>query len=112
MRNSYVTQATYQMTDTIGEYILVSETRVPYVGAWVECTGDSVAQQQEQQQATFDSQLMSIFNQQYATQKSSLAYLPGKMQPIIDAGGTGYDPATLASMRTSATDTNAQQYQN
>jgi hypothetical protein len=60
---------------------------------------------------TFDQQLTQIFTQQYATQKGQLAYLQSKMQPMID-NPTGYSAQQLAALRTSATDTNAQQYQN
>lgn len=74
--------------------------------------GDPVAKQAETQQMNFDSQLMGIFNQQFATQKSQLDFLNTTMKPIIAAGGKGYSDADLASMRTAATDTNARQFQN
>jgi hypothetical protein len=60
----------------------------------------------------FDSQLMTIFNQQYSMQKSTLDYLNTQMKPIIAAGGKGFSDADLTSMRTAATDTDAQQFQN
>jgi hypothetical protein len=82
-----------------------------YDGPVLSFKGDSTAKQAEVQQSQFDSQLMNIFNQQYANQKSQLDYLKGKLQPIID-NPQGYSPEQLASMRTAATDTNAQQYQN
>jgi len=74
--------------------------------------GDPVAKQAETQQMNFDSQLMDIFQKQYGTQSSQLSYLNSVMKPIIDAGGKGFSDADLASMRTAATDTNAQQFQN
>ena len=107
----YFTEIRFYMTETIGEYVPAAATRVSYTGPWASLKGDPVAQQQEEAQASFDNQLTQIFSQQYATQKAQLDYLNGKMQPIINAGGTGYSDAELASMRTAATDTNAQQYQ-
>jgi hypothetical protein len=104
----------YQTTDKIGEYIpiLVSEP-IPYDGPWGWCGGggDPVAQEQEQAQANFDNQLITIFQSQYATQQSQLNYLNGKMQPIINEGGQGYTPEQLTSMRTEANDTTSAQYQ-
>jgi len=73
--------------------------------------GDSTAKAAEQQQAAFNSQLMTIFNQQFAKQSQLLTYLQGKLQPMIN-NPTGYAPDALAAMRTSATDTLSQQYQN
>jgi hypothetical protein len=84
-----------------------------YTGAIAHCGGgDQTDQAAEQQQATFDTGLMSMYQAQYATQQSQLSYLQNKMQPIINAGGTGYSSQQLASMRTGATDANAQQLQN
>jgi hypothetical protein len=112
-RNSYFYKSiTLQMTDNIGEYIRVAEEKVPYVGPWMDCKGDSTAQQAEEQQASFDQQLMNIFTQQYATQKSQLDFLSGVLKPQIAAGGQGYTDAQLTAQRTQATDTNSQQYQN
>lgn len=74
--------------------------------------GDSTAKAAENQQMQFDSQLMSIFNTQYASQSATLKYLQGQLQPIISAGGKGYTDRQLASMRTGATDINSQQFQN
>jgi hypothetical protein len=82
-----------------------------YDGPFALFKGDDTAKAAEQQQSSFDNQLMSIFNAQYASQKSSLDYLTAKMMPMIE-NPTGYSNAELASMRTAATDTTAQQYTN
>lgn len=74
--------------------------------------GDSTDTGAEDAQASFDTQLMTMYKSQYATQQSQLSYLQGKMQPIINAGGTGYTDQQLASMRTGATDANSAQLQN
>ena len=108
----YYSLVTLRQTDKVGEYVSVTSVRVPYFGDWTLCKGDPLAQQAEQSQVNFNNQLMQVFSQQYATQSNTLNYLKGKMQPIIDAGDTGYDPATLTAMRTSASDTNSQQFQN
>lgn len=76
------------------------------------CKGDSVAKQQEQQQLQFNTQLMGIFQQQFTKQSAVLDYLKGKLQPIIDAGGTGYSKEALTAMRTGATDQLSTAYQN
>lgn len=83
-----------------------------YIGPFLMLKGDPVAKQAEQQQATFNSQLMNIFQQQYANQSDVLNYLKGKLQPQIDSGGQGFSPSALAAMRTSATDTISQSAQN
>lgn len=109
---SYISSVTIQFTDRIGEYVVVDTTRVPYVGMWADAKGDNVAKTAEVQQQQFDASLMQIFQSQYATQQSQLSYLQKQLQPGIDAGGIGYRPDELAAMRTSATDTNAAQFQN
>ena len=73
--------------------------------------GDSTAKAAEQQQAAFNAQLMSIFQQQFGRQSAIFDYLKGKMQPMID-NPTGYSPEALAAMRTSATDQLSNGYQN
>jgi len=90
---------------------LVAEESRDYFGPVEWCKGDSTAKAAEQQQASFDASLMNIFQSQYATQKSQLDYLTAKMKPMID-NPTGLSPEALASARTSATDTNSQQYRN
>jgi hypothetical protein len=82
-----------------------------YDGPIVLCKGDPTAQAEEQQTMQFDQQLMQIFQSQYSTQQSQLKYLQNQMQPMIN-NPTGYSAAQLAALRTGATDTNAQQYQN
>ncbi len=83
-----------------------------YDGFVLAFKGDSTAQAEETATANFDNSLMQIFQSQYKTQQSQLSYLQNKMQPIINAGGTGYTADQLAALRTGATDTNAQQFQN
>jgi len=70
--------------------------------------------QQTQQQMSFNQQLMSLFQQQFATQKGTLDFLKGVMQPVIkDAqAGKGFSDAELAAMRTSATDQLSGNFQN
>lgn len=112
MPKVYLASVTYRLTERNGEYLPIRARRVRYSGEWAYCKGDNTAKQAEQQQMQFDQQLMGIFSQQYATQKGILSYLQGKMQPIINAGGTGFDNATLTAMRTSASDTNALEFKN
>lgn len=82
-----------------------------YAGPLALFKGDKTVKAAETSQQTFDASLQNIFTQQYATQKSNLDYLTSKLKPQIDAGGTGYTPEQLASMRTGATDTNSAQFQ-
>lgn len=112
MRNYYYSRLAFRLTDNADEYILIGSDRVEYSGEWAFCKGDTTAQQEEEAQAQFTQQLMQIFQQQYANQSATLAYLQGKMEPIINAGGVGYTPEQLTALRTSASDTNAQQFQN
>jgi hypothetical protein len=83
-----------------------------YVGPLAYFKGDKTVKAAETSQNSFDSSLQNIFQSQYATQKQNLDYLTSKMKPQIDAGGTGYTPQQLTSMRTGATDTNSAQFQN
>lgn len=113
MRNYYYSLVELQLTDDPQEYILLRAIRIPWSGGeWILAKGDPVAKQEEAAQAQFSQSLMQIFQAQYAKQSDTLSYLQGKMQPIIDAGGTGYSDSALAAMRTSATDTNARQFTN
>lgn len=74
--------------------------------------GDPTAQAAEQSDLDFQNQLISIFKGQYANQTSTLNFLQGQLQPNIAAGGQGYTPEQLAAQRTSASDTNSQQFTN
>jgi hypothetical protein len=111
----YYEKIELQLTDNIGEYIVISEIKVPWEGPWALCGGggtpDPEAEAEEAETVTFDQSLMNIFQQQYSTQQQQLAYLQGKMEPIINAGGQGYTSDQLASMRTAATDVNSEQFQ-
>lgn len=60
----------------------------------------------------FSNNLMQDFQTQYGAQSSVLNYLTGILKPMLEAGGQGFSPQTLAAMRTGAADTTAQQYQN
>ena len=82
-----------------------------YFGPVELCKGDDTAKQAEQQQMQFDSQLMSIFQQQFGKQSAVFDYLKGKMQPMID-NPTGLSPEGLAAARTSNTDQFSAAYQN
>lgn len=78
------------------------------------CGGGSPDQTQvalEKEELSFDTTLQGIMQNQYSTQSAQLKFLQGQLEPEISAGGQGFTPAQLASQRTGATDTNAQQYQ-
>lgn len=82
-----------------------------WAGPVAHCKGDETAKAAEKQQLAFNTQLMSIFQQQYKDQKGVLDFLKGKLQPMIDHP-TGYSPEAEAAMRTSADDTISTGYQN
>lgn len=71
--------------------------------------GDDTLKKQEQAQADFTNTLQANYKQQFAQQSSILSFLQNKLEPQIN-NPTGYDAKTLATMRTSATDTNASQF--
>jgi hypothetical protein len=50
-----------------------------YSGPVALCKGDSTAKAAEQQQASFNAQLMSIFQQQFGKQSAIMDYLKGKI---------------------------------
>lgn len=91
-------------------YTLVGISPVEYTGEFALLKGDSTAKAAEQQQAAFNSQLMSIFQQQFNKQSAVLDFLKGKLQPLIE-NPTGYSPEALAAMRTQADDTLSNEYQ-
>lgn len=67
-----------------------------------------------QQQLQFDSQLMDLFQKQYANQKSVLDFLQGTLKPIVtrSEAGEGFTPEQEAAMRTSATEGLTNQFEN
>lgn len=70
--------------------------------------------QETQQQMSFNSQLMGLFQQQFQNQQNQLNFLKGVMQPVITnaQAGKGFSDEALNAMRTSATDTLSGQFQN
>jgi hypothetical protein len=90
---------------------LISRDGFEYVGAVELCKGDSTAKAAEQQQASFDSQLMAAFQQQFGKQSAVTSYLTSKLQPMID-NPTGVSAADLAAARTSSDDQFSSAYQN
>lgn len=101
-------------------YVLVDENGYEYPdnAPIASCKGDDTAkqseelsQQNQQSQMDFSKSLMDIFQKQYANNTEVLNYIKGKMQPLID-NPTGYSQDALNAMRTSATDTLSNQYQN
>jgi hypothetical protein len=110
-RNYFYSEIVLELTEDPTVFIPISATKVPYDGAWAFAKGDSTAKEEEEQTASFDQSLMSIFQSQYGTQQSQLKYLQGQMEPIINAGGQGYTPEQLAAQRTAASDTDSESYQ-
>ncbi|HEV8492657.1 MAG TPA: hypothetical protein VGR76_10305 [Candidatus Angelobacter sp.] len=80
-------------------------------GPLLHYKGDPTAKAAEQQQMTFDSQLMNIFQQQYGSQSQITKYLTSQLEPTISAGGQGMSPQALAAARTQSTDTLSSQFQ-
>jgi len=101
----------FQMTDVIGEYILLEEKSFEYTGPVAFCKGDNTASNEEQSQANFSNTLQSAFNTNNAAQQNQLNFLNTKMQDMIN-NPTGYSPQTLASMRAQANDQVSAQDQN
>jgi hypothetical protein len=74
-------------------------------------SGDQTAKAAEATTADFQKQLMNVFTQQYGQQSSILDYLKNTLEPGI-TNPQGYGDQALAAMRTGATDTISNQYQN
>lgn len=72
--------------------------------------GDSSAQGAEKSSANFANTLQSAFSQQFAQQSATLNFLNSKMTSQIN-NPQGYGSQAVGSMRTSAADTVAKQYQ-
>jgi hypothetical protein len=73
-------------------------------------SGDATAQGAETASSNFMNTLQQAYGQQYATQQNTLNFLNSKMTSTMN-NPQGYQPGTLAAMRTSATDQIAQQFQ-
>jgi hypothetical protein len=97
--------------DSEGRLFIADFDGYEYEGEVALCKGDSTAKAAEQQQLNFNSQLMSIFNQQFGQQTAVLNFLKGKLEPMLD-NPTGYDDKTLAAMRASASDSLSGSYDN
>lgn len=106
-----------------GNLVLTAARWNPYRGPWGFLGGGPSAQtveqqnlniEQTQQTMQFDSQLMTLFNQQFANQQNQLNFLKGVLQPEITSAqaGNGFSAPALAAMRTSATDTISNQFKN
>jgi hypothetical protein len=115
------TRATYHWTGI--EYALLSREGFQYEGPVALCGGGPSEATQEQQQLDlqqtqqtmgFDSQLMDLFNKQYANQQSQLNFLKGVLQPELTSAvaGNGFSKPALAAMRTGATDNISSSFQN
>lgn len=106
------TKLVYRLIDDA--YILVHEEGFYYYGPVGFAKGDSTAKAQEQQQLQFNTQLMSIFQQQFSKQSQLLDWMKGQLQPIITDSekGKGYSDEALAAMRTGATDQISTAYDN
>lgn len=70
--------------------------------------------QATEQQMSFNTQLMGLFQQQFANQQNQLNFLKGVMQPVVTQAesGKGFSDAEEAAMRTTATDTLSTQFSN
>jgi len=118
MPNYYYSRVVLEICEELGQYRQVRAVKHFYRGEWRLAKGDKIAKQseqlgvqQQQQQITFDQQLMDLFNKQYSSQQQTLQYLQSRMQPMIE-NPTGYSDQALPAMRTSATDTNSSAFQN
>ena len=74
-------------------------------------SGDSTAKASEKTSADFQQTLDNAFKTQFGQNQDIYKFLSGALTKQI-SDPQGYDPATLAAMRTGATDTVASQYQN
>lgn len=93
---------------------LLDRLESPFFWAPLTCFwsgGDSNASSTESGEKNFTTTLQNAFGQQFAQQQATLNFLNGKMTSMVN-NPQGYDAATLGAMRTSATDTVAQQFQN
>ena len=72
------------------------------------CSGDSTAKQTETAQAAFTSTLTNAFKSTFANQQEILGSLTSKLTDMLN-NPHGFDPKTLALMKTGASDTVARQ---
>jgi hypothetical protein len=95
---------TSQMTD--GDFVAFLATH-PISGG----KGDDTAKATEESQAAFTNTLQQAFKVNNASQQGQLNFLNKTLQDAID-NPQGYNPETLASMRTQATESAAQNNKN
>jgi hypothetical protein len=72
-------------------------------------SGDSTAKQAEQTQAQLTQQLVNMMQTQFGKQSAVTDLVTKTLEPML-TNPEGYDPATLAALRTSATEQNAAAY--
>lgn len=79
-----------------------------------ECKASPAEKDLQKQEAAFYSTLTANYKQQFAGQTAILNSLNAAFQPIIAAGPDqfGFSPQETASLRTSASDVNANNFQN
>lgn len=107
----------YQMTENIGEYVLLYEDVYAYEGPVLNaCFGGAskTDKQLAQNESQFTNQLQSNYTSQFQGQKAILGQLSAAFEPIVAKGPSqyGFAPAEDSALRTQATEGTAQQYQN
>jgi hypothetical protein len=111
-----IRSATFQMTENIGEYLLVREDAYEYSGpVALACFGGASSAEKtiNNQQQQMMSTLMSNYSQQFAGQQAILGNLQNAYGSILAAGPgqMGYTAPELAALRTQSAQGTAQAYQ-
>jgi hypothetical protein len=92
-----------------GRFEVISATYIDYCGPIALLKGDNTLKNEETAQSNFSNVLANSFSTQFANQQGILGFLNNKLTAGL-ANPQGFDPATLASMRTAATEGTAQSF--
>lgn len=109
-------KSVYQMTDVVGEYILIYSDVYEYKGpVALACFGGASGTEKllSQAESNFSQGLMSQYQKQFQGQQAILGQLKSAAAPIVAQGINqyGFAPAEDSALRTQATEGTAKAYQ-
>jgi hypothetical protein len=111
----FSTYVVLQMTDVVGEYIVVEKDSHDFEGApELACGPDAAEKSLQAQEQGLSAEMASDFNNSYGTQQEWLQSLNKSLSPIVAAGPdqNGLTAAQVAAQTTTALDTSAASNQN
>src|SRR5690242_5167615 len=107
------TEIVYQMTETIGEYVLVSESSYEYEGEVALAKGATDDQKSlGQEQMALFNEVAGHYSDVFQNAQNIMASLKERWQPVLDRGinAYGFSLPQDSALRSMATTSIGQQY--